>query len=36
MQLPIRYRYGKLDDGRKISFFNVLILKRKMVGVERI
>ncbi len=35
MQLPIRYRYGKLDDGRKISFSNVLILKREMVGVER-
>ena len=36
MQLPIRYRYGKLDDGRKISFSNVLILKREMVGVERL
>ena len=35
MLLPIRYRFGKLDDGRKISFFNLLILKMKMVGVER-
>ena len=35
MLLPIRYRFGKLDDGRKISFSNILILKGKMVGVER-
>jgi len=35
MLLPIRYRFGKLDDGRKISFSNILILKSKMVGVER-
>ncbi|SVA03157.1 uncharacterized protein METZ01_LOCUS56011, partial [marine metagenome] len=30
--LPIRYHFGKLDDGRKISFSNILILKGKMVG----
>ncbi len=35
MLLPIRYRFGRLDEGRKISFFNILILKGKMVGVER-
>ena len=35
MLLPIRYRFGRLDDGRKISFSNILILKGKMVGVER-
>ena len=35
MLLPIRYRFGKLDDGRKISFSKLLILKGKMVGVER-
>ena len=35
MLLPIRYRFGRLDDGRKISFSNILISKGKMVGVER-